>query len=1032
VPIAVALTGHYNYWLVALSVLIAVLAAYAALDLAGRVTTARGHARLVWLCSGSAAMGIGIWAMHYIGMEAFQLPIPVMYDWPTVLLSLFAAMLASGVALFTVSQPTMGPRNMIVGAIFMGGGIAAMHYIGMEAMRLPAMCMYSPWLVGLSVALAIIISFVALQQTFRFREARTSGGWRKLISAVLMGLAIPTMHYVGMAAVYFMPRSSVTDHDAVNVTSIGLACIVVATLAVLGLVFASSSVDRRLSAQSDQLAENIENLHGVFDNLTDAVVVVDIGRGTLRHNSAAAKLLGMEGMAISLQEIAATFEGFSSTGALLAPDQWPIVQATHGVYCNNTEVTIRRKETGTTVTVEISTAPIAASTDGSPQIIVVLHDVTERKAKIERRFSLQEQELVKSRLQLEMIFDNMTEGILVLDGEGRTVLKNRAAIRLLSMSEDSDSYGRVVDRFEAFSTSGEPLAPAQWPTARALRGEFVRNYEILYRRKSTGETGAREITTAPVTHGCGESGQVIITYRDITDQMQIDDARNRLASIVQSSQDAIISKSDSGIVTSWNRGAEKLFGYAEQEMIGRSISLLLPDDRSQEEFDILNRLKIGETVEHIETVRKRKNGTTIQVSLTISPIRDSSGKIIGASKIARNITERKQLETERKQLESQLYQSQKMEAIGQLTGGIAHDFNNMLGVILGNLDLLELLVEDNEGALKRVRTAQTAAVRGADLIRRLLAFSSNVELNAAPTSLNQSVHTLVDWAPALGPDIQVVTELEDSIPLVFVDGSGLESALLNLAVNARDAMPRGGTLTVTTRLGSLDETYLPVRAGELKAGHYACVSVSDTGHGMSRETLARVFEPFFTTKPQGKGTGLGLAMVYGFVKQSGGTVQIYSEVGFGTTVSLYLPLAEPIVQSVPARIQSVTATRLNGTVLVVDDEAELLEIATLYLNEMGYTTYHAQDSKSALALAEQHKDIDLVVTDILMPGGLNGVELAQEVRQMLPQIKVVYCSGFPANALAERSMSLVDGPLLRKPYQRAEFGSVVRAVMEAE
>jgi len=199
---------------------------------------------------------------------------------------------------------------------------------------------------------------------------------------------------------------------------------------------------------------------------------------------------------------------------------------------------------------------------------------------------------------------------------------------------------------------------------------------------------------------------------------------------------------------------------------------------------------------------------------------------------------------------------------------------------------------------------------------------------------------------------------------------------------------------------------------------------------MSKETLERVFEPFFTTKPRGKGTGLGLAMVYGFVKQSGGTARIYSEIDFGTTVSLYLPLAGEAPEPVPTRKRHHNEARLSGTVLIVDDEEGLLKIAKAFLEEMGYTTYHAQDGASALAVVEQHNDIDLIVTDILMPGGMNGVELTEKIRESLEQVKVIYCSGFPANALAERSMSLVDGPVLHKPYQRAEFTSAVRAVME--
>jgi CheY-like chemotaxis protein len=289
---------------------------------------------------------------------------------------------------------------------------------------------------------------------------------------------------------------------------------------------------------------------------------------------------------------------------------------------------------------------------------------------------------------------------------------------------------------------------------------------------------------------------------------------------------------------------------------------------------------------------------------------------------------------------------------------------------------------------------------------------------------------MIEMARALGPDIKIATHLDESMPLVLVDAGGLENALLNLAVNSRDAMPAGGTITITTKLSTFEESYPPVRTGEVTAGCYACISVSDTGCGMSKETLSRVFEPFFTTKPHGRGTGLGLAMVYGFVKQSGGTVSIYSEPGLGTTLTFYLPLAENISQSLPAIVPEVLPAKRSGKVLVVDDELDLLEIATIYLDEMGYTTYRAQDGVSALEVLEQQGDIDLIVTDIVMPGGMNGVELAQRARQLLPKVKLIYCSGFPADAMTERKLPVLDGRLLNKPYQRAAFGAMVSAAME--
>jgi len=379
----------------------------------------------------------------------------------------------------------------------------------------------------------------------------------------------------------------------------------------------------------------------------------------------------------------------------------------------------------------------------------------------------------------------------------------------------------------------------------------------------------------------------------------------------------------------------------------------------------------------------------------------------------------------------QLQQSQKMDAIGRLTGGIAHDFNNLLGIVIGNLDLLERQISDDESALQRIQTAQKAALRGADLTRRLLAFSSHENLSPAPNNVHHLIRNMIEMTQSvIGPEINITTRFHESLSQILIDQTGLESALVNLVVNARDAMPRGGCIAISTDVANLDAAYPPVQAGELKAGRYACISVSDSGEGMSKQTLERVFEPFFTTKPRGKGTGLGLAMVYGFVKQSQGTVRIYSEAGYGTTVTLYLPLTEDASLPVAVVTTPHIAFDGNATVLVVDDEIDLLDIATAYLAGMGCKAFTALDGNDALEIIKREKDIDLMVTDIVMPGGMNGVELAHKVRQLNSKIKIIYCSGFPADALAERSMPLVDGPLLHKPYQRDEFNALVRRILE--
>lgn len=518
---------------------------------------------------------------------------------------------------------------------------------------------------------------------------------------------------------------------------------------------------------------------------------------------------------------------------------------------------------------------------------------------------------------------------------------------------------------------------------------------------------------------------IAILNTNMQSRKKMDSMYRKLAEIVDSSNDGIISKNLHGIVTSWNKGAEHIFGYTAKEMIGKPISILFPPDRINEEYDILQRIAQGEKIEHFETIRKRKDGKPINISATISPLKNAKNEIIGASKIVRDITENKQLE-------KQLRQSNKMGAIGQLAGGIAHDFNNLLGIIMGNLELLARNMVENEAALKRVNTALKAATRGADLTKRLLAFSRQQPLTSKPSNLNDSVNNLIEMArQILGSDIQITTKLDLSLPLVLIDISELESALLNLAVNARDAMPQGGNLIISTQLRELDDKNPSVQAKEIRRGVYAAVSITDTGHGIPPEILEHVYEPFFTTKERGKGTGMGLSMVYGFAKQSGGTVKIYSEVNHGTTVTIYLPLADapfPLPTQVINQSQKILTTY---KVLVVDDEPDLLEIASLYFKEMGHEVYQATDGKSALEIFNRTPEITILLTDIVMPGGMNGIKLAKKIRELKPDIIVIYVSGFPLGVLTENdSIKMeIDSHFLSKPYQHEEFINTIKHII---
>jgi PAS domain S-box-containing protein len=618
------------------------------------------------------------------------------------------------------------------------------------------------------------------------------------------------------------------------------------------------------------------------------------------------------------------------------------------------------------------------------------------------------------------------DGMVVVNQDGEIVLLNARAQKQFGYSRD-ELLGQKVTNIIPEGFAERLIADETRTAAEALAQQIGTGIE-LYGRRKDGSEFPIEIMLSPL-----ESAEGILVTAAIRDITVRKDAEKHLAQmearyrgLMEAAPDGMVVVNQNGEIILLNVQAEKQFGYHRDELLGQNVTNIIPEGFAARLIADALRTTAEALAQQIGTgidlIGRRKDGSNFPIEIMLSPLESSEGTLVTAA--IRDISERKQLAR-------QLYQSQKMEAVGQLTGGIAHDFNNLLGVIIGNLDLLERLVADNEAAIKRVQTAQKAATRGADITRRLLVFSSSEQLKPSVVLLGDSIQNMIELAGhALGAEIKITNHIDASMPPLFVDPAGLESALLNLAMNARDAMPKGGSIIIESKVKNLGSSHLAVHTGDLKAGSYVCVSISDTGAGMSRETLERAFEPFFTTKPRNKGTGLGLAMVYGFVKQSGGAVRAYSELGQGTTISLYLPLTADSSQPVPAGAPKPLSAKPSGSVLVVDDEVELIEIAQAYLAEMGFTGYEAIDGASALEMIAQHSEIDLMVTDIVMPGGMNGVELAQRARTLRPGLKIVYSSGFPAEALAEKSLPLIDGPLLHKPYQRAEFATMVRQVME--
>ncbi|MBR0715228.1 PAS domain S-box protein [Bradyrhizobium liaoningense] len=621
--------------------------------------------------------------------------------------------------------------------------------------------------------------------------------------------------------------------------------------------------------------------------------------------------------------------------------------------------------------------------------------------------------------------------------------------------------------------------------------------------------------------------------------------RERLfAAVVQSSNDAIITKSLDGTVTAWNRAAERLFGYSAGEAVGRHIDLIVPPDRRDELGEILARIRNGVSVEQQETIRRHKDGRELNVVLSISPLHAANGEIIGATKIARDITERKRTQSalqreieerqrifetsqdlivvtdgfgtfiqvspsvthilgfkpeemighsavefihpddlektreemraarrglvkrnfearyphrdghdvtlnwlgswsepvkrhffigrdlsEKQAAEAQFRQVQKMDAIGQLTGGVAHDFNNVLTVITGTIGILADAVADRPDLAAITRLIDDAAERGAQLTKHLLAFARKQPLQPREIDVNALVLEAAKLLhPTLGEQIQITPQLTEEAWPALVDPNQLTTAILNLALNARDAMPDGGKLVLETRNVFLDEGYAAMNA-EVTVSNYVMIAVSDTGTGIPAPLLERVFDPFFTTKEVGKGTGLGLSMVFGFVKQSGGHIKIYSEEGHGTSVKIYLPRSTGVQETDYEQMQAGAIEGGDEKILIVEDDALVRQYVVTQIKSLGYEALEAANAAEALAIIDGDDGIDLLFTDVIMPGAMNGRQLADEAARRRPALKTLFTSGYTENAIVHHGRLDSGVLLLAKPYRKSELARMIRVAL---
>ena len=626
----------------------------------------------------------------------------------------------------------------------------------------------------------------------------------------------------------------------------------------------------------------------------------------------------------------------------------------------------------------------------------------------------------------ETALDSEASLVIVLDPEGRIMLMNEAC-QALTGRDLSEVRGR---RIWDCLVPPEEAEAMERGIAELLRNraDGARDCNLIHR---SGDRRRVSWSHDLLRDALGDPQLVICTGVDMslesTARAAAEEGQARLRAILESAVDAIITINDEGVIESLNPATERLFGYSAAEMIGQNVSLLMPEPHRSAHGGYIRRyletrerriIGIGR-----ELPAQRKDGTTFPAGLSISEV------VFDGQRLFTGIIHDN---SARRAAEEQLHHAQKMEAVGQLTGGIAHDFNNLLTVVIGNLEMLEARVTDDRSR-SLVRQAEEAAELGAELIDRLLTFARRRSLEPQSLDLNDLVLGLDDiLRRALGEAIDLSILLSPGLWQVRSDSVQLENALLNLCLNARDAMPDGGRVTIETENAEVDDEAIPGDP-DVRPGGYVRLSVSDSGPGMPAEVQARAFEPFFTTKEPGVGTGLGLSMVYGFARQSGGFARIESEPGCGTSVSLFLPrwagaLAEEVTEGAGAE----DARGHGETILVVEDDARVRQVTVQRLKSLGYRVREAGSGRAALDVLEEHDGIALLFTDMIMPGGMTGRELAEAVRVKYPEVKVLYTSGYAAQAAAQRGILGPGEALLPKPYRTSELAIQLRRILETD
>jgi PAS domain S-box-containing protein len=631
---------------------------------------------------------------------------------------------------------------------------------------------------------------------------------------------------------------------------------------------------------------------------------------------------------------------------------------------------------------------------------------------------------------LRAVVETAVDGVILIDSVGNVLMFNPACEKLFAYRAE-EVIGRNV----------KMLMPSHY---RDAHDGYLENFHTTGEKKIIGI--GREVigqrkdgSIFPMDLSVGEAKQdegssiFVGIIHDLTERERVErvlrESAASLRAVVDTAVDGVILIDAHGLIIKFNPACEKLFKYQSSEVTGRNVRMLMPAPyQAEHDGYIRNFIATGERkIIGIgrEVVGQRKDGSTFPMDLSVGEAKQDGESIFVG--IIHDLSDRKRTE-------AQLIQAQKMEAVGQLSGGIAHDFNNLLTVIVGNAEHLSEQLAPRPDLQRLADDICSAGERGAELTQRLLSFSRKQTLRPVETECNKLLDSMQKLLRrAMREDVEIRTDFDSELRAAFADPAQLESAVLNLALNAQDAMPAGGRLTISTANASLD--YLDHNAHpEVRIGEYVVIAVTDNGEGMSKTILDRVFEPFFTTKEFGKGSGLGLSMVYGFAKQSNGNVSIYSEPGLGTTVRLYLPaVLEKAKEASLPLLPAATETSQRGaeTVFIVEDDPFVRSYAVMSLQSLGYQVTAAVDGNDALRKLGTDIPVDLLFTDIVMPGGINGWELADMARRARPNLRVLLTSGYALETLTAQG-HLRDGSfILTKPYRKAELARRLREALAA-